>query len=133
MDVDYGSSGKIENLHIVSRQSLKIFRKHWDVGKVSLYDSDWARRIFPNAITLAHDEWKQVFQPARKEFEIIDLDRQNVPLGLSTSILTENDSELRGVIAIFSDLTEAKLAGTDLKDANLANAKGIDTAQCGAP
>jgi two-component system sensor histidine kinase PilS (NtrC family) len=45
----------------------------------------------------------------RKELDIIDRDRQTVPLGLSTSILTENDSELRGVIAIFSDLTEAKL------------------------
>ncbi len=44
----------------------------------------------------------------RKELEIIDLDHSIVPLGLSTSILTEDDSELRGVIAIFSDLTEAK-------------------------
>ena len=44
----------------------------------------------------------------REEQEIVDLDNRRVPLGLSTSILTEDSGELRGVIAIFSDLTEAK-------------------------
>jgi len=44
----------------------------------------------------------------RKELEIVT-DRQEImPLGLSTSILTEEGGNLRGVIAIFSDLTEAK-------------------------
>lgn len=33
---------------------------------------------------------------------------QSIPLGLSTSCLTESDGSIRGVIAIFSDLTEAK-------------------------
>jgi len=44
----------------------------------------------------------------RRELEIVDLQKRLVPLGLSTSILTEDFGELRGVIAIFSDLTEAK-------------------------
>jgi len=44
----------------------------------------------------------------RKELDIVN-DRQEVmPLGLSTSILTEEGGDLRGVIAIFSDLTDAK-------------------------
>ncbi|MBU0985089.1 MAG: PAS domain S-box protein [candidate division Zixibacteria bacterium] len=44
----------------------------------------------------------------RRELDIIDGERRPIPLGLSTSILTEEGGALRGVIAIFSDLTEAK-------------------------
>ncbi|MEW5795630.1 MAG: ATP-binding protein [Candidatus Zixiibacteriota bacterium] len=44
----------------------------------------------------------------RRELEIVDTSNRRVPVGLSTSILTEDFGELRGVIAIFSDLTEAK-------------------------
>jgi two-component system, NtrC family, sensor histidine kinase PilS len=44
----------------------------------------------------------------RRELEIVNLSARRVPMGLSTSILTEDSGELRGVIAIFSDLTEAK-------------------------
>jgi len=44
----------------------------------------------------------------RKELDIVDIEKRVVPLGLSTSILSEVTGELRGVIAIFSDLTEAK-------------------------
>jgi two-component system sensor histidine kinase PilS (NtrC family) len=44
----------------------------------------------------------------RLEIEIRRGDRDTIPLGLSTSCLTEHSGALRGVIAIFSDLTEAK-------------------------
>ncbi|MFZ5981394.1 MAG: two-component system sensor histidine kinase NtrB, partial [Candidatus Zixiibacteriota bacterium] len=44
----------------------------------------------------------------RKELDIINGNRKEIPLGLSTSILTEDRDTIRGVIAIFSDLTEAK-------------------------
>ncbi len=44
----------------------------------------------------------------RKELQIVNRQQETVPLGLSTSILTEESGQLRGVIAIFSDLTEAK-------------------------
>jgi len=45
----------------------------------------------------------------RQELEIINPLGRRVPLGLSISILTEEDKATpRGVIAIFSDLTEAK-------------------------
>ncbi len=44
----------------------------------------------------------------RKELQI-EISKGNViPLGLSTSVLIEPDGGLRGLIAIFSDLTEAK-------------------------
>ncbi|MBD3258959.1 PAS domain S-box protein [candidate division GN15 bacterium] len=44
----------------------------------------------------------------RLELEIKSRHGDITPLGLSTSILTEEDGELRGVICIFSDLTDAK-------------------------
>jgi two-component system sensor histidine kinase PilS (NtrC family) len=44
----------------------------------------------------------------RKEIQILSREGKHVPLGLSTSVLTEEDGNLRGVIAIFSDLTTAK-------------------------
>ncbi|MCP4685065.1 MAG: PAS domain S-box protein [bacterium] len=44
----------------------------------------------------------------RKELEIVTESQGIMPLGLSSSILTEESGGLRGVIAIFSDLTEAK-------------------------
>ncbi|MFQ6009255.1 MAG: nitrogen regulation protein NR(II), partial [Candidatus Zixiibacteriota bacterium] len=44
----------------------------------------------------------------RKEIEIVSADSTTIPLGLSTSVLTEEHNILRGVIAIFSDLTEVK-------------------------
>lgn len=44
----------------------------------------------------------------RRELTILKPDGETIPLGLSTSVLTEEAGELRGVIAIFSDLTEAK-------------------------
>jgi two-component system sensor histidine kinase PilS (NtrC family) len=44
----------------------------------------------------------------RKELAITNRKGEPVPLGLSTSVLTEASGNLRGVIAIFSDLTDAK-------------------------
>ncbi|HEX2896758.1 MAG TPA: ATP-binding protein, partial [candidate division Zixibacteria bacterium] len=44
----------------------------------------------------------------RREVEVVKEDGQIVPLGLSTSVLIEENGSTRGVIAIFSDLTEAK-------------------------
>ncbi len=45
----------------------------------------------------------------RKEITITTPQGTTIPLGLSTSILVDEQSGLRGVIAIFSDLTEAKM------------------------
>ncbi len=45
----------------------------------------------------------------RRELDVMTGNGQMIPLGLSTSVLTEEDGGgIRGVIAIFSDLTEAK-------------------------
>ncbi len=60
----------------------------------------------------------------RKEIEIVNADSVKIPLGLSTSILTEESHELRGVIAIFSNLTEAKLLETKVRTADRLAAVG---------
>lgn len=45
---------------------------------------------------------------ARSEFEVEDPNGKIVPIGISTSVLYDGEFGLRGVIAIFQDLTEAK-------------------------
>ncbi len=60
----------------------------------------------------------------RHELEIINGDGVTVPLGLSISILTEEDYTPRGVIAIFSDLTEAKILEAKVRAADRLAAVG---------
>ncbi|MEA2030088.1 MAG: ATP-binding protein [candidate division Zixibacteria bacterium] len=60
----------------------------------------------------------------RREIEITDGSGNRVPLGLSISHLTEEDKKLRGVIAIFSDLTEAKLLEAKVRSADRLTAVG---------
>ncbi|MFH1374680.1 MAG: ATP-binding protein [bacterium] len=60
----------------------------------------------------------------REEIDILNNDLAIVPLGLSTSILTEENHELRGVIAIFSDLTEAKQMEAKIRAADRLSAVG---------
>lgn len=60
---------------------------------------------FATALTDGLD--KRIEHP-RKEISIFNTDGDKVPVGLSTSILTEENYDLRGIIAIFSDLTDAK-------------------------
>ncbi len=44
----------------------------------------------------------------RRELEVTGIDGRVIPLGLSTSVMTSDDGELKGLIAIFSNLTDAK-------------------------
>jgi two-component system sensor histidine kinase PilS (NtrC family) len=48
----------------------------------------------------------------------IKVDNERIPLGISTSILKGEKSEIRGVIAVFQNLTEAKLLERRLRDAD---------------
>ena len=45
---------------------------------------------------------------SRSELEIVNLEGESIPIGISTSILYDEEMKIRGVIAIFQDLTEAK-------------------------
>lgn len=60
----------------------------------------------------------------RKEITIVNGLGQTVPLGLSTSVLLEERGLLRGVIAIFSDLTEAKALEAKVRAADRLAAVG---------
>ncbi len=54
----------------------------------------------------------------RVEIEILGTEGAIVPLGLSTSILTEEGLGMRGIIAIFSDLTDAKQLEAKMRTAD---------------
>ncbi|MCK4572750.1 MAG: PAS domain S-box protein [candidate division Zixibacteria bacterium] len=59
----------------------------------------------------------------RSEIETLDIDGHKVPLGLATSVLRDGDG-MRGIIAIFSDLTEAKLLEAKVRFADRLAAVG---------
>ena len=60
----------------------------------------------------------------RKEISIDSVAGRTVPLGLSTSVLLEEQGHVRGVIAIFSDLTEAKALEAKVRAADRLAAVG---------
>lgn len=63
-------------------------------------------------------------QSPRQEIEFKTRDGATIPLGLSTSILMEDDQSPRGVIAIFSDLTEAKAMEAKIRVSDRLSAVG---------
>lgn len=65
----------------------------------------------------------RVDQP-RLELEVRVSSGATIPLGLSTSVLIEDGRTVRGVIAIFSDLTEAKLLEAKVRSADRLAAVG---------
>ncbi|UCD62794.1 MAG: PAS domain S-box protein [Candidatus Zixiibacteriota bacterium] len=60
----------------------------------------------------------------RTEVEITSVAAERLPLGLSTSILTGPDHRMRGIIAIFSDLTDAKRLEAKVRTADRLAAVG---------
>ena len=60
----------------------------------------------------------------RKELQIEVSKGHVIPLGMSTSVLTEPDGGLRGLIVIFSDLTEAKALEDKVRSADRLSAIG---------
>jgi two-component system sensor histidine kinase PilS (NtrC family) len=60
----------------------------------------------------------------RTEIEIIDEDGAVVPIGLTTSMLGDEKEGIRGVIAVFQDLTSAKKLENALMNANRLAAVG---------
>ena len=60
----------------------------------------------------------------RREIAVRTAEQQLIPLGLSTSILNDEGGGLRGVIAIFSDLTDAKRMESKVRAADRLAAVG---------
>jgi len=61
---------------------------------------------------------------SRSEFEIVNKAGRAIPIGISTSILYDEDFGVRGVIAIFQDLTEAKQLEEKMRQADRMAAIG---------
>ena len=78
----------------------------------------------PHLACLLMDGIRHGIAHPRKEIDILNNDLAKVPLGLSTSILTEENHKLRGVIAIFSDLTEVKQMESKIRAADRLSAIG---------
>jgi two-component system sensor histidine kinase PilS (NtrC family) len=78
----------------------------------------------PNLAGLLTDGIRKKMAHIRQEVEIVDGNGMTVPVGLSISILTEEDYSIRGVIAIFSDLTEAKALEAKVRAADRLAAIG---------
>ena len=63
-------------------------------------------------------------QTPRNEMEIINRDGIKIPLGMSTSLLLDTNKAVRGVIAIFQDLTETKKMEEQIRAADRLAAVG---------
>jgi len=61
---------------------------------------------------------------SRSEFEIVNGEGRTIPIGISTSVLYNEDFGVRGVIAIFQDLTEAKQLEEKIRQADRMAAIG---------
>jgi two-component system sensor histidine kinase PilS (NtrC family) len=70
------------------------------------------RDVFAKRMPQLGDNLNDVLQSLRRlprdEINIINSSGKNIPLGISTSLLLDENDEERGVIAIFQDLTETK-------------------------
>ena len=60
----------------------------------------------------------------RKEIVVVAANGTEMPLGVSISILMDGENQLRGVIAIFTDLTDAKLMEEKVRSADRLAAVG---------
>jgi two-component system sensor histidine kinase PilS (NtrC family) len=86
-------------------------------------ESVFAERMPELSETLLQALRKRQDRP-RREISIVSPAGHAVPLGLSTSVLLEEQGEPRGVIAIFSDLTEAKAMEAKMRAADRLAAVG---------
>jgi two-component system sensor histidine kinase PilS (NtrC family) len=70
------------------------------------------REVFYDRMPQLADNLSEVLrtrqQNPRDEIEIINREGHKIPLGISTSLLIDGSKKIRGLIAIFQDLTETK-------------------------
>ncbi len=86
-------------------------------------DEVFAERM-PDLASDLLDGLRCVASHPRREINVRTVEQQLIPLGLSTSILTDEGGGLRGVIAIFSDLTDAKRMESKVRAADRLAAVG---------
>jgi two-component system, NtrC family, sensor histidine kinase PilS len=87
-----------------------------------------ARDVFAGSLDSFSRALISVFDAGRRatrnEFAITRSDGRTVPIGMSTSILYDEENDVRGVIGIFQDLTEAKRLEEQIRQADRMAAVG---------
>jgi len=86
-------------------------------------DEVFAERM-PELAADLRDGLRRVTSHPRREITVVTAEKCSIPLGLSTSILTDESGGTRGLIAIFSDLTEAKILESKVRAADRLAAVG---------
>ncbi len=89
-----------------------------------MYCEDVFAERMPQLARYLIDGVRNRVEHPRVEIDIINSSGLKVPLGLSSSILTEEGLGMRGIIAIFSDLTEAKRLESKVRAADRLAAVG---------
>lgn len=78
----------------------------------------------PQLVEILLDVLNSQRQSPRNEIEITNREGLRIPLGLSTSLLLDTNRTIRGVIAIFQDLTETKKLEEKIRAADKLAAVG---------
>ncbi|PKK84846.1 MAG: hypothetical protein CVT49_01445 [candidate division Zixibacteria bacterium HGW-Zixibacteria-1] len=78
----------------------------------------------PQLVEILLDVLNSQKQSPRNEIEITNREGLRIPLGLSTSLLLDTNRTIRGVIAIFQDLTETKKLEEKIRAADKLAAVG---------
>ena len=78
----------------------------------------------PQLVDILLDVLNSQKQSPRNEIEITNREGQRIPLGMSTSLLLDTNRSIRGVIAIFQDLTDTKKLEEKIRAADKLAAVG---------
>jgi two-component system, NtrC family, sensor histidine kinase PilS len=95
------------NLIYFNRAAEKILGYREEEVRGMPCEEVFAERM-PNLARCLIDGLRYGVDHPRREIEITNGERRIVPLGMSISVLTEEDRLVRGLIAIFTDLTDVK-------------------------
>lgn len=106
-----------------NQSAEKILGYREEDVKGILCDEAFAERM-PELSQSLRQALSSLTDQPRREISITCRDGHTVPLGLSTSVLIEETGAPRGVIAIFSDLTEAKALEAKVRAADRLAAVG---------
>lgn len=86
------------------------------------------REVFVGRLSVLADHLMSVLESqewiSRSELEVANSEGKIIPVGISTSVLFDENREARGVIAIFQDITESKLVEERIRYADRMAAIG---------
>jgi len=110
------------NLRYFNEAAGEILGVNPDLAKSASYKSIFLKK-FPELYYKIEMAMTTGYVESRGEIEI-KTNEKITPLGISTSVLEDEDGEVRGVTAVFLDLTDVKLMEKRLRDADRMAAIG---------